>query len=171
MTQTASSSISIGQPFVGGTVRLQLVVRIPGLPDALQHLVLGGKALHGLVVGQTVMVLWRDPKSREQQGLTVATEAEAETPKRLLDANGQSFEIAQHAIFTNQARVPTVADVIQEHIDLLFRPSSGTTRTYQVMLDLHVWNVIGHIPVDKLDYRHIKHWVKSMRALGQKYWG
>ena len=119
------------------------------------------------------MVLWRDLRSREQQGLTVATEAEAEaeTLKRLLDANGQPFEIAQHAILTNQARVPTVADVIQEHIDLLVRPSSGTTRTYQVMLDLHVRNVIGHIPVDKLDYRHIMHWVKSMRALGQKYWG
>jgi integrase len=110
------------------------------------------------------MVLWRDPKSREQQGLTVATEAEAETLKRLLDANGQSFEIAQHAILTNQATVPTVAEVVQEHIDLLVRPSSGTTRTYQTMLDLHVRYVIGHIPVDKLDYRHITHWVNSMMA-------
>lgn len=51
---------------------------------------------------------------------------------------------------TNQARVPTVAKVIQEHIDLLIRPSSGTTRTYQTMLDLHVRSVIGHILVDKL---------------------
>jgi len=42
--------------------------------------------------------------------------------------------------------VPTVADVIQEHIDLLVRPSSGTTSTHQVMLDLHVGNVLGHIP-------------------------
>ena len=113
------------------------------------------------------MVLWRDPKSREQQGLTVATEAEAETLKRLLDANGQSFEIAQHAILSNQARVPTVAEVVQEHIDLLIRPSSGTVRTYQVMLDRHVRNSIGHIPVDKLDYRHLNHWVKSMMAKGK----
>jgi hypothetical protein len=85
----------------------------------------------------------------------------------LLDANGQSFEIAQHAILANQARVPTVADVIQEHIDLLVRPSSGTTRTYQVMLDLHARNVIGHIPVDKLDYSRVMHWVKSMRTKGR----
>jgi DNA replicative helicase MCM subunit Mcm2 (Cdc46/Mcm family) len=63
------------------------------------------------------------------------------------ESNGQSFEIAQHAIPTNQARVPTVAEVIQEHINLLIRPSSGITRTYQVMLDLHVRDVIGHIPV------------------------
>ncbi|WP_437773300.1 tyrosine-type recombinase/integrase [Arthrobacter sp. KNU40] len=113
------------------------------------------------------MVLWRDPKSREQQGLTVASESEAETLKRLLDANGQSFEIAQQAILANQSKVPTVAEVIQEHIDLLIRPSSGTTRTYQTMLDLHVRNVIGHIPVDKLDYRHMNHWVKSMLAKGR----
>jgi hypothetical protein len=39
---------------------------------------------------------------------------------------------------TIQKRVPTVADVIQEHIDLLMRPSSGTVKTYQTMLDLHV---------------------------------
>ena len=116
---------------------------------------------------KSYMVRWRDPKTRSNQGLTVATEAEAETLKRLLDANGQSFEIAQHAILTNRARVPTVAEVIQEHIDLLIRPSSGTTRTYQVMLDLHIRNVIGHVPVDKLDYRHIAHWVKSMSVKGR----
>lgn len=45
------------------------------------------------------MVRWRDPKTRTAEGLTVASEAEAEaeTLKRLLAANGQSFEIAQHA--------------------------------------------------------------------------
>ncbi|WP_307276606.1 hypothetical protein [Arthrobacter sp. W4I7] len=99
------------------------------------------------------MVRWRDPKTRASQGLTVASLTEAETLKRLLDANGQSFEIAQHAILSNEKRTPTVAEVIQEHIDLLIRPSSGTTKTYQTMLDLHVRNVIGHVPVDKLDYR------------------
>ncbi|MEW9870666.1 tyrosine-type recombinase/integrase [Arthrobacter sp. HS15c] len=113
------------------------------------------------------MVLWRDPKSREQQGITVATEYEAETLKRLLDANGQSFEVAQSALLSNEARVPTVAEVVQEHIDLLIRPSSGTTRTYQVMLNLHIRNIIGHIPVDKLDYRHLNHWAKAMMAKGK----
>jgi hypothetical protein len=86
------------------------------------------------------MVCWRAPKSREQQGLTVLTLVEAETLKRRLDANGQSFEIAQHAILSNAKRTPTVADVVQEHIDLLIWPSSGTTKTYQTMLDLHVRN-------------------------------
>ena len=116
---------------------------------------------------KSYMVRWRDPKNRSNQGLTVGTLVEAETLKRLLDANGQSFEIAQHAILTSEKRTPTVAEVIQEHIDLLIRPSSGTTKTYQTMLDLHIRNVIGHVPVDKLDYRLIAHWVKSMMAKGK----
>ncbi|MFB9715547.1 tyrosine-type recombinase/integrase [Arthrobacter methylotrophus] len=60
-----------------------------------------------------------------------------------------------------------MAEMIQEHIDLLIRPSSGTTRTDQTMLDLHVRDITGHIPVDKLDYRHMNHWVKSMMAKGR----
>lgn len=113
------------------------------------------------------MVRWREPKTGKAQGLTVAIESEAETLKRLLDANGQNFEIAQHAILTNAKRVPNVAEVIQEHIDLLIRPSSGTVKTYQTMLDLHVKKVIGHVPLDKLDYRLIAYWVKSMMAKGR----
>lgn len=62
------------------------------------------------------MVLWRDPKSREQQGLTVATIVEAKTLKRLLDGSGQSLKIAQYAMLSNEKRTPTVAEVIQEHI-------------------------------------------------------
>jgi len=95
---------------------------------------------------KSYMVRWRDPKTRSNQGLTVSTLIEAETLKRLLDANGQSFEIAQHAILANEKRTPTVAEVIQEHIDLLIRPSSGTTKTYRTMLDLHIGNVIGYLP-------------------------
>ena len=116
---------------------------------------------------QSFMVRWRDPKTHKAQGLTFVSHSEAETLKRLLDANGQNFEIAQHAILDNSKRVPTVAEVIQEHIDLLVRPSSGTVKTYQTMLDLHVKKVIGGVPVDKLDYRAIAFWVKSMLAKGR----
>ncbi|MET3934995.1 tyrosine-type recombinase/integrase [Arthrobacter sp. OAP107] len=113
------------------------------------------------------MVCWRDPATRKEHGITFATEAEATTLKRLLDANNQSFEIAQHAMVQNQTKAPTVAAVIQEHIDLLVRPSVGTVQTYQTMLKLHIADVIGHIPVDKLDYRHMTYWIKSMQAKGR----
>ncbi|WP_426007383.1 hypothetical protein ACPFL9_10100 [Paenarthrobacter sp. NyZ202] len=113
------------------------------------------------------MAVWRDSKVRKQQGITVESESEAETLKRLLDAIGQSVEIAQQALLDNRAVIPTVGEVIQEHNDLLVRPSRGTVKTYQTMLDLHVQKVIGHVPVDKLDYRMIAYWVNSMMAKGQ----
>ena len=113
------------------------------------------------------MVCWRDPATTKEQGITFATEAEAVTLKRLLDANKQSFEIAQHAMVKNQTKFPTVAAVIQEHIDLLVRPSVGTVHTYQTMLKLHIADVIGHIPVDKLDYRHLTYWIKTMQKKGR----
>ncbi|WP_251043721.1 site-specific integrase [Arthrobacter sp. ISL-48] len=80
-----------------------------------------------------------------------------------MDANNQSFEIAQHAMVKNQTKSPTV----EEHIDLLVRPSVGTVHTYRTMLRLHIADVIGHIPVDKLDYRHLTYWIKTMQAKGR----
>ncbi|WP_235423600.1 hypothetical protein [Pseudarthrobacter chlorophenolicus] len=35
-----------------------------------------------------------------------------------------------------------------------------------MMLDRHIRNVIGHVPVDKLDYRLMAHWVKAMASKG-----
>jgi integrase len=113
------------------------------------------------------MVCWRDPVSRKEQGVTFTTEAEADMLKRLLDANNQSFEIAQSAMVANQTKSPTVASVIQEHIDLLVRPSAGTMHTYQTMLKLHIADVLGPLPVDKLDYRHLTYWIKSMQKKGR----
>ncbi|MDJ0320265.1 hypothetical protein [Pseudarthrobacter sp. PS3-L1] len=75
-------------------------------------------------------VRWRNPGSRKQEEITLATSAEVQTLKRLLDANNQSFEIAQHAMVETQAHA--VAAVIQGDVDLLVlvRPSVGTVNTY-----------------------------------------
>lgn len=35
------------------------------------------------------------------------------------------------------------------------------------MLKLHIEDVIGHIPVDKLDYRHLTYWMKTMQTKGR----
>lgn len=116
---------------------------------------------------QTYTVLWRDPASKQQQGLTFASNSEAETVKRLLDANGQSFAMAQETLLRAKSTVPTVAALIQEHIDLMVRPSSGTIRNYQTMLDLHIRPVLGAIPVDELDFRDITLWIRTMLAKGK----
>lgn len=87
--------------------------------------------------------------------------------KRFLDANGQSFSVAQKAMESSERRVPTVADVIQWHIDRLVHASSGTLRTYQTMLDLHIMPVLGKIPVDELDSDHVVAWVRGMQKKGR----
>ncbi|MGG5174844.1 tyrosine-type recombinase/integrase [Pseudarthrobacter sp. J1763] len=67
---------------------------------------------------------------------------------------------------TGKQGVPTVAEVVQEHIDLLIRPSLGTIGSYQRMLDLRIRNSIGHIPVDEFGYRDVIHWVKGISVAG-----
>src|SRR5689334_11296667 len=75
-------------------------------------------------------------------------------------------EHAPDAAQRGKPGVPTVADVVQEHIDLLVRPSPGTIGTYQRILDLHIRNTIGHIPVDDFGYREIMQWVKGLIVEG-----
>lgn len=112
------------------------------------------------------LVRWRDPVTRTQQGITFASETEAITLKRFLDANGQSFRVAQDAMVDAARNVPTVADVVQEHIDLLVRPSSRTIQSYQVMLDLHIRPTLGSVPIDKLDIRQLTQWIRAMQTKG-----
>lgn len=56
--------------------------------------------------------------------------------------------------------------MIQEHIDLLARPSPGTLRTYQRMLDLHMQGSIGGILVSQFGYRDVMRWVRSLSKEG-----
>ena len=38
---------------------------------------------------------------------------------------------------------------------------------FPAALNLQIRKITGHIPVDKLDYRHLYHWAKSMMAKGK----
>lgn len=112
-------------------------------------------------------VRWRDPDVGQQQSVTFTSETDARLLKKFLDANGQSFAIAQKALESSKRQIPRVAEVIQEHIDSLLRPSSGTLRTYQTMLDLHIKPVLGKIPVDELDSSQIIDWIRGMQKKGR----
>lgn len=103
----------------------------------------------------------------QQQSVTFASEIDAKLLKKFLDRNGQSFGIAQKAMESSGRKVLTVAEVIQEHIDLLVRPASGTLRTHQTMLDLHIKPVLGAILIDELDMRQITSWVRGMQKKGK----
>jgi integrase len=98
--------------------------------------------------------------------VTVRSEQEASTLVQYLNDNGQMQEPAPPGNQLRKPGVPTVADMVQEHIDLLVRPSTGTIGTYQRILDLHIRSRIGHVPVDEFGYREIMQWVKGLTVDG-----
>lgn len=111
-------------------------------------------------------VRWRDPGTRRQHRVTLRSEKEASSLARYLNDNGQ---IPAHALpdaRPGKPNVPTVAEVVQEHIDLLVRPSPGAIGTYQQILEMHIRETIGTIPVDEFGYRDTMHWLKHLTAKG-----
>lgn len=109
---------------------------------------------------------WRDYRSGHQRRLTVRSEQEALSLVRYLNDIGQMPELSGLACQLGKQGAPTVAEVVQEHIDLLVRPSLGTIGTYQRMLDVWMRNTIGHIPVDEFGYRDVARWVKGLSVAG-----
>lgn len=112
------------------------------------------------------MVRWRDPETRRQHGVTFRAQDEASELMRALNASGQSLAGALRSIRRQKPVAPTVGEVVQEHIDLLVRPSPGSIRTYQRMLELHIQGTIGAIAVDAFGYRDIMRWVQSLLRQG-----
>lgn len=112
------------------------------------------------------MVRWRDPETRHQHGLTFRSQDEASELMRALNASKQSLAGAFRIIRRQKSVASTVGEVVQEHIDLLVRPSPGSIRTYQRMLELHIRGTIGAIAVDALGYRDIMRWVQSLLRKG-----
>jgi integrase len=96
----------------------------------------------------------------------VRSQEEARSLARYISDHGQIPARAQLPPPSGQGSLPFVADVVQEHIDLLVRPSSGTIGTYQRILDLHIRNTVGHIPVDEFGYREVMRWIKGLTVEG-----
>lgn len=111
-------------------------------------------------------VLWRDPESGKQTSMTFDRESDAQTLKRLLDANGQRFAAAEQLLESAKSTVPTVADMLERHINLLTRPNEGTLTRYRNIVRQHINPVLGSVPVDSVDDEDIAVWVKSQTADG-----
>ena len=54
--------------------------------------------------------------------------------------------------------------MVQEHLDLLVRPSFGTSYTNETLLDLHITPGLGAIPIDESYFREITHWIREMQS-------
>jgi hypothetical protein len=85
-------------------------------------------------------------------------------PGPISNTDNGPFEIAQHAMVANQTKAPTVAAVIQEHIDLLVRPSVGTVHTYLTMLKTSHRGRNGAYSSGQVGYRHLSYWNEAMQT-------
>lgn len=103
-------------------------------------------------------VVWRDPGTKKQTSFTTDSETEAELIKRLLDANGQSFTLANKAMAESRSSAPTVASMITDYLDEKTGIEPGTKRTYQVMLRRHIAPALGGRKLDSLERKDIVKW-------------
>lgn len=93
---------------------------------------------------------------------TVYTQSDALLWKRLIEQTG-SFDGANAAHDAAQKSTYTIADAIGDHIDLLLKPGPQTIHSYRSMLDNHIRNTIGAIPVAGATEKHIADWVRGMQ--------
>jgi integrase len=112
------------------------------------------------------LVMWRDADSRKSEALTFHDEGEARMLVRLLNANGQSFKIAQAGILKVHDQSPTLGSVMQQHISMLTRASTGTVGKYRAMMRDHIAPRIGYLPVTAVEYPHLTDWIKWMQSKG-----
>lgn len=108
-------------------------------------------------------VRWRELGTRRERRVTVPTAHEA---TKLAEHLQRYRQLPEPEALESNPGFRTIAEVVQEHIDLLVRPSPGTVATYQRILDLHIRNSIGHVAVDEFGYRDIMQWIKRLTTEG-----
>ena len=108
-------------------------------------------------------VSWREPggamKSKVYYDFSQADEL-----KRFLDANGNSFALANQAKGKLRSTAPTVAQAIASHIDQLGGDvEPGTKGTYRGMIPIYFpYSGIGSLPIDQMTVSHVRAWFDAI---------
>jgi integrase len=105
---------------------------------------------------------WRE--EGVQRAHSFDTLREAETWKRLLDANGQSMSAAVDLYESAQDDGPTVAEAMVDHIDQLVGTTPYTIKRYRSAVRLHFSGPLGQSKVKKVTHDSIIEWIKWMQA-------
>lgn len=107
-------------------------------------------------------VVWRDPDTKKKDSLTCDDKAEAERAEKFLNANGQRLSDAIRAINAIKKNVPTIADIIEHHIEHLTGIEKRTKKDYRGYARNHINPYIGVFPID---HEHLddlaKKWVND----------
>jgi integrase len=105
-------------------------------------------------------VVWR--KDGQKDSLTFDDPAEAGRLKGLLDANGNDITAATQVMAAIRANVPTIAEVIEQHITALTGVERRTREDYRRMAANHITPHLGTIPITALDRLRCREWINQL---------
>lgn len=120
--------------------------------------------------GASHTVTWREPggdiKSRtysESDYTPGEARDKALELKAFLDANGNTYKLAENAKVRKDSTKPTVSEVVTRHIDLLRKPQPGTIAKYRRMAAQHIdASDLGTTPVDKVNKAAVIDWLDAL---------
>lgn len=118
--------------------------------------------------GTTFRLRWREPGAADHSTITIRDDEElALTNKRLIEANGHSYEAAERA--AEQAKIggPKVKDYMRRHIGLIVRIGDNLRQQYYNAVDNHFSGVLGNLPVKAVAQIDVVQWIREMQAKGK----
>jgi integrase len=105
---------------------------------------------------------WRE--DGVQRAHSFATLKEAETWKRLLDANNQSMSAAVDLYEAAEDEGPTVSEAMTDHIDQLVGTTPYTIKRYRDAVRLHFSGPLGQMKIKNVTHDTVIDWIKWMQA-------
>lgn len=109
-------------------------------------------------------VQWRDRDTGQPERWTFDAIEEAETWKRLLNANGQSLKQAERLAADNKLTGPTVAELMVTHISELTDVGPYMLKRYKKAIGNHFSGTIGMRKAAAVEYEDIVRWIKYMQG-------
>lgn len=110
----------------------------------------------------TYTVNWRDPE-KGLRSRSYTDESKAIELRDFLDGNANSFKLAAEAKRTKAAKIPTVSEVVADHIDMLRKPQAGTIAKYRRMARAHIdGTAFGNLAIDRVDKPAVIAWLDSL---------
>lgn len=117
--------------------------------------------------GTTYRLRWREPGAKSHSTLSIRDDYDlALLNKRLLDANGDSYDAAQRAVEKAKIDGPKVKDFMRRHIGLIVKIGDNLRQQYYSAVDNHFSGTLGNLPVKAVEQTDIVRWIREMQAKG-----
>lgn len=112
----------------------------------------------------TYTVLWRNPDTGKQESMPFHDHQQARNFAHILDANGHNLNITLSLMDTIARRSPTVAVVLEEHIENASKPNDRTRADYRRDAERHINPYIGKVTVADLTPDNVRKWLRTLAA-------